>query len=456
VTNDQDTYAANAEYEALLQFMYLAPIGLVQAGNDGEIQMINPMSAQLLMPLSVDGRLANLFVALESVAPELRSMAAAFDQPHGTICQDHRILISTGARGSKDPRVLAVSLIRLDADRLMGIIADVSETVKRERLLRESEAWFQTILSNVADYAMTSLDEAGRFEAWNTSIGRVTGLAAGEFVGQSLAILFPTDSMPAEVVVDALREADENGWSLRDGWILKAGGDKLWGSALIAPLHRIVGGGTGADTVLSAAAAQLGELLPGAPPRYALIVRDITDKREAVEKLRRANDSDHLTGLANRRALFEAGEREIARWHRSPRPLSVILVDADHFKRVNDTHGHAGGDAVLRALAQILAAAVREIDIVARIGGEEFALLLPSTDGEGALVIANRLRERVAASGVLFESSEIRFTISAGVASMAESVAGVEDLLKNADRALYRAKARGRNRVVAHDLAATT
>lgn len=134
------------EYEALLQFVYLAPVGVVQFGNAGDIDMMNPMAAQLLMPLTRDGMLTNLLDALDGVAPELRPMVTATRDAHGAICRDHRVAMPRSGRGDGTAQVLAVSLIRLDAERLMGIISDVSEAARQEMLYRENQAWLNESL----------------------------------------------------------------------------------------------------------------------------------------------------------------------------------------------------------------------------------------------------------------------------------------------------------------------
>ena len=247
-------------------------------------------------------------------------------------------------------------------------------------------------------------------------------------VGQPYALFYPDDAMPRQRVLDRLHEADLSGWSLDEGWRRRADGSRFWGSCLIAPL-------LAADE---------------APPEaraYSLIVRDISERREANETLRSVINCDHLTGLVNRRAFFEAAELEVQRWQRQPRPLSIVMVDADHFKRVNDAHGHAAGDAVLRHLAAGLSATFRTMDVVARIGGEEFVVLLPDTTLDGACAVASRLCQCVADHAVEVDGKSIRYTVSAGVATMDDSVAGVTDLLKRADTAMYAAKAQGRNRV---------
>lgn len=147
------------EYEALLQFVYLAPVGVVQFGNGGDIDMANPMCAQLLMPVSRDGMLMNLLDAMDAVAPELRTMIDAAGDASGAICRDHRVALPRSGRPDGIPQVLAVSLIRLDADRLMGIVSDVSEAVRQETLYRENQAWLNESL-RLAKEAAEAANEA--------------------------------------------------------------------------------------------------------------------------------------------------------------------------------------------------------------------------------------------------------------------------------------------------------
>ena len=149
----------------------------------------------------------------------------------------------------------------------------------------------------------------------------------------------------------------------------------------------------------------------------------------------------------NRRAFFEAAQLELQRWGRAPRELSLIMFDADHFKQINDSRGHPAGDAVLRALAASMTAIFRQADLVARVGGEEFVVMLPSTGTAGALAVATRLLQTVEAQTVTVDGSDIRYTISAGVATMDAEVSGLDALIKRADVAMYEAKRKGRNRV---------
>jgi len=171
-----------------------------------------------------------------------------------------------------------------------------------------------------------------------------------------------------------------------------------------------------------------------------------------VERLERQASEDPLTGLANQRSFHLACGKELARSARDGRPISIVAVDLDHFKAINDAHGHPYGDEVLRRAAHVLAASVRPHDTVARMGGEEFALLLPDTGADEARVVAERARAAVAS--VVVPGRPL--SASAGVASHSGPHAALERLLAHADRALYRAKAAGRDRTIVHDQAAAT
>jgi len=434
-----DLAQLSAEYEALIQFLYLAPVGLVQLAADGEIAMINPIAAQLLMPHSRNGGLDNLFVALEDIAPDLRNLCQQSTVQSGKICDGMHVHLHAGSGCSKRmPQILSITLLRLDASRIMAVIDDITEQVRRECRQRQNDAWLNAVLTGITDYALASLDAQGRLCEWNPSIGRVTGFGP-DSEGQSYTMFYPADAITPERALDRLREADADGWALDESRLLRADGSAFWGSVMIAPLPE-------ADR----------EAADGAPslpceegPAYCLILRDVSDKRDIAERRRREAFSDHLTGLANRRALFDAASQEFERSRAAPRPTAMIILDADHFKAINDRYGHPGGDAVLQHLAAILLDFFREVDVVARIGGEEFAVLLPSTDLAHALDLAERLCARVALDAKSFDGQAIVCTISAGVAVAADGHGGVDLLIKQADQALYAAKRAGRNRALA-------
>lgn len=176
----------------------------------------------------------------------------------------------------------------------------------------------------------------------------------------------------------------------------------------------------------------------------------IRELRKALEEIRWLSITDGLTGLHNRRHFFEEAEKEAERAERYRRPVTAIMLDVDFFKRVNDTHGHAAGDEVLRKIASCCRSEVRELDILGRYGGEEFVILLTESDLERACQVAERLRARIEAFPFVVKDVSLKLTASLGVAErrMGESV---ESVLDRADQALYTAKQRGRNLVVRND-----
>jgi diguanylate cyclase (GGDEF)-like protein len=172
------------------------------------------------------------------------------------------------------------------------------------------------------------------------------------------------------------------------------------------------------------------------------LAHELRAEKQRVEELAR---TDFLTALLNRRAFYAAGEELLQAASRSGRSVAVLMLDIDHFKAVNDQYGHAGGDAVIRAVADLMREQAREKDAVGRLGGEEFAVILPETTLDEAKVQAEQMREAAQALSVPHEGASIHFTVSIGVAVLA--VENVDALLDRADRALYDAKRSGRNRV---------
>jgi diguanylate cyclase (GGDEF)-like protein len=156
---------------------------------------------------------------------------------------------------------------------------------------------------------------------------------------------------------------------------------------------------------------------------------------------------DFLTGIYNRREFETLARAELARCQRYMRPLSVLLIDVDHFKAVNDRYGHAAGDGVLKNVVAIYRAEKRESDVLARLGGEEFIMMLPETTLSAAAQFAERLRRRVEHGSPAVYGESISVTVSIGLAGASIGASGIEELLRRADEALYEAKALGRNRV---------
>lgn len=184
------------------------------------------------------------------------------------------------------------------------------------------------------------------------------------------------------------------------------------------------------------------------------IATDITERKqmelalqEAHEQARAAALTDELTRLHNRRAFFEFGGQLLSQARRHQSPMALIMMDLDFFKRVNDTYGHDAGDEVLRQVSAVLLERVRESDIVARMGGEEFALLLPETGTQKARELAERLLDLLRSLAVVHRGHTIQPSASFGITTLTARDQRLEDLLHRADRALYHAKEKGRSRV---------
>jgi diguanylate cyclase (GGDEF)-like protein len=157
---------------------------------------------------------------------------------------------------------------------------------------------------------------------------------------------------------------------------------------------------------------------------------------------------DYLTGLYNRRYFFELSETEFKRYKRYKKPFSLILLDLDHFKDINDRHGHAAGDLVLQNLAKVFRDSLRSMDIPGRIGGEEFVILLPETNHGQAVLVADRLRKDIEEAKHILEGSEVFITASMGVVSASDEYPSLQAMILAADGLMYRAKEEGRNRIV--------
>lgn len=182
------------------------------------------------------------------------------------------------------------------------------------------------------------------------------------------------------------------------------------------------------------------------------IARDVTDGKEFMDRLQEQAQKDYLTGLANRRHFMDQGEIELSRAKRYAKPLSMFMIDIDYFKKINDTYGHKMGDQVLQKLSSTMRELLRSVDIIGRIGGEEFAVLLPETGLHEACEVAERLRDSVARTSVVREQGmPISFTVSIGVATLQEQDMNLDVLFNLADQALYHAKQSGRNQVRASE-----
>ena len=417
-----------AEHEALLQFLYVCPHGMAQFGADGTVHMLNPAFSCLVMPLLQPGTMfSNLLDVLQGCAPELRGLLRTDRRRRGLLCDGLRLHLGPAPDGG-DPRVLALTVVRMDADRHMAVLSDISAQVAKERRLRESDAWFAALVQGASDYAMLGLDAEGRISEWNASGERLFGRNAATALGASAdGLVTPADvgGGGRGTLLSRLAAARQDGWHVDDGWRARADGTRFWGTCIVSALLDSDEGAT----------------------RFLMVVRDTTERRSTAEELRRALTTDHLTGALNRRSFFERGAELVKRARCDGRSLAVLMVDIDHFKAVNDHHGHAAGDVALQTVAGTLRGALPDDALLGRLGGEEFGVLLPRADAEAALRVAETLRLQVAGTPAVHDDGILKLTASFGLAALGADAPNLERLLAQADTALYRAKRDGRNRV---------
>lgn len=212
-------------------------------------------------------------------------------------------------------------------------------------------------------------------------------------------------------------------------------------------LHRRTG-----DEIIAAQVRLRNILVRGRTLRLVSL-RDISEYKGRENRLRRLASIDDLTQVANRRHFMAMLERETGRARRYGHPVALLMVDADHFKAINDQYGHETGDRALQLLARVAKKACRAADVVGRVGGEEFAILLPETRIEKALHVAERVRLTVAETPLMVGNKSLYLTVSLGVSAACGAECDRHELLQRADAALYAAKNQGRNRVVADERA---
>lgn len=427
--------------EQLLEFLYACPVGLIECDAAGDISLMNPHAMQHLLPLAGPRGADNLFTAFERHAPELRSLAAAHSAATGRICDGHRIFVDLGSGGRSTGRraatrkVLACTLVKLGPDRLMATLADISQQVVQEERLRQADAWFATLLNDVNDYATLTITAEGRIASADPCFTRQTGHDLAAISGRELAQVLDTDRSGGDLKLDEqLVVAERDGWHLQEGWQHRADGARYWCQRLVV-------------------ARPEGE--DGTPHGFSVVLRDVPRRDEAAEDMRRLLTCDHLTGAYNRRHFSQTLEREQAHWRELRQPLSLVVLDLDHFKAVNDTFGHPSGDALLCQVALACSALLPPRGIFARLGGEEFGALLPRYDQRQALALAEEMRTAIAAIEIETPTGLLRATASLGVAALDEVDGSIDALIALGDERLYAAKRTGRNRVFQpHALAA--
>jgi diguanylate cyclase (GGDEF)-like protein/PAS domain S-box-containing protein len=304
-------------------------------------------------------------------------------------------------------------------------------TAREAQLLRESERRFRTLVESASEVIIVVLDPEGRITYESGSAAHVLGYSSAALIGRPLADLAPEASAPEFARFLA-----------RIGGLLPG-----QTSEIEVPLVNAAGGVQDFEVVARNLVAEptVGGVVAG--------LRDISERKRLTETLERLSQTDQLTATLNRRGFLTAGDREMARARRSGRSLPIVMIDLDHFKKINDTYGHAAGDLVLTTVAEICRTHIRSTDVLSRFGGEEFAILLVDGETQGAHQAVERLRLAIEAARVNSIRGEVRVTASFGLAIVDPQDCDLELAVRLADDALYEAKNAGRNCIRMHAIA---
>ncbi len=311
-------------------------------------------------------------------------------------------------------------------------------------MIESAEQTLSDLVIDRVGFGIFVLDRSMNVLMWNRFMGDHSGLAAEQVVGKSIFDSFP--ELPRAWLARKVESVFHLGSFAFSSWEqrpylfkfdhdrpITGGVDFMQQDCTFMPLTR------GRDVI--AVCVTISDVT-----HVSIVQRE---REEAVVKLREYANRDGLTGIANRRYLETRLREEFSRWQRYGGELSVLLFDLDHFKSINDRFGHAVGDTVLRVIARRVVDAVRAQDIFGRFGGEEFALLLPCTTLEDAMIVAEKIRLTICDAPVEAEGVQVAVTASVGAAAARPGLTTGDALINEADAALYSAKRQGRNRSVA-------
>lgn len=331
-------------------------------------------------------------------------------------------------RTRPDGTVLEIRGVPLPDGGFVSTYTDMTQRKQAEDELRRTASYFQAVLNNLP-FGVVVMNKDMNIVYWNGSMESLFGLPIG----------FVRKEMPLASVLRLFAERGDYGVGDIEEQVVRR--MQIMGNfqAHEVELPRADKG------VLLVRGVPV--LIDGRAEGFVLLAEDISARKTYQETLERLATTDYLTGLRNRRALLEVAAGELKRAHRFGQPVSMLMIDIDLFKSINDTYGHPVGDEVLRRVGAELKHVLRDEDIAGRIGGEEFAVILVQTTLAEAAVVAERIRLAFSALAVDGGTTRFGFTASIGISTVADDVGSVDKLLAVADKGLYEAKHRGRNRV---------
>ena len=375
-----------------------------------------------------------------------REDAALFEaSDRKVVANGERIHIEHWVAYASDQRRAFMSIIKLpirDATGkitgILGIAHDMTEKKRAEDQLNGLMAYKDAILANAPiGLSVFSIDRIC-LEA-NPSFCEIFDYTATELVGKSSRLLFRDDAGFEELALKIWPVVLQGGTYTADLPMRRRDNVEIWVRTVIH-LIDIKAPTLGVIVIVTDVTAQKALELD--------LQRSNAELQKRTEQLQAVARTDPLTEIANRRAFIEAAEAEFLRFKRFNAATSVLMIDIDHFKTINDTFGHEVGDHALVALASTLKSLARATDLPARFGGEEFVVLLNGTSSEGASEVAERIRQEIAALSISAGKQHFSMTVSIGVASFGSSDGSWSQAIARADAAMYRAKSQGRNQVV--------
>jgi len=436
MTDDHRTRRALEESEENYRELVESSPDAIVVHRQEEIVFANQAAAKLLdisSPKEVIGK-----QILSFVNPTYRKI---IEKRLGMLSEGHRRLpnmefqIQQKSGALVDVDVVSQHIVRDGQEMVQSVIRNVAARKRADERLRQSEEHHKALF-NSAPVGIFILSKDEKFDQINENLAEMLGYEGPEGRAELLSlspvdVTHADDKAKSKKRIEGLFAGDIASYRVEKRWLHKDG-STCWGDISVTAIH---------DD-------------KGDVDKAMVVVQDVTERKKMEEELRRFATTDSLTGASNRRHFLDRGEEELHRAKRYQRPLALLALDLDFFKTINDTYGHNAGDAALVHFAKFCTNVIREEDLFGRIGGEEFAIVMPESSIEGAKEAAERLRLSLEETPIEVDGAQIVLSVSIGIAGCPNEHEncmaigdGFQTLLAQADKALYAAKENGRNRI---------